>query len=52
MTANEFYSDFRNDPIYVELFEMALTLELVEDGDEIKLEDLKELLQDFDAGLD
>lgn len=33
------------------LFEMALTLELVEDGDEIKLEDLEELLQDFTAGL-
>lgn len=33
------------------LFEMALTLELVEDGDEIKLEDLKELLREFTAGL-
>jgi len=33
------------------LFEMALTLELVEDGDEIKLEDLEELLQEFTAGL-
>lgn len=32
---------------YAELFEMALSLEIVEDGDEIELEDLKELLNTF-----
>ena len=36
-------------PKFDELFEIALTLELVEDGDEIKLQDLEELLQDFTA---
>ena len=30
-----------------DLFERALTLELVEDGDEISLEDLEDLLRDF-----
>ena len=30
-----------------DLFERALTLELVEDGDEISLEDLEDLLHEF-----
>ena len=29
-----------------ELFEIALTLEILEDGDEIEFEDLKELLEE------
>ena len=33
-----------------DLFERALTLELVEDGDEIALEDLEALLKDFSEG--
>ena len=33
-----------------ELFLRALTLELVEDGDEITLEDLEDLLRDFSEG--
>ena len=33
-----------------ELFERALTLELIEDGDEITLEDLEALLKDFSEG--
>lgn len=33
-----------------DLFERALTLELVEDGDEINLEDLEALLKDFSEG--
>ena len=32
---------------YAELFEMALSLEIVDDGDEIELEDLQELLSSF-----
>ena len=32
---------------HAELFEMALSLEIVEDGDEIELEDLQELLSSF-----
>ena len=32
---------------YEELFEMALSLEIVDDGDEIELEDLQELLSSF-----
>ena len=32
---------------HAELFEMALSLEIVEDGDEIDLEDLQELLSSF-----
>ena len=35
---------------FEDLFERALTLELVEDGDEITLEDLEELLRDFSEG--
>ena len=50
MNANDFYSNPYNDPCYVELFERALTLELVEDGDEITLEDLEDLLEDFSNG--
>ena len=37
-------------PDYEELFLRALTLELVEDGDEITLEDLEDLLRDFSEG--
>ena len=33
-----------------ELFERALDLELVEEGDEITLEDLEDLLRDFSEG--
>ena len=32
---------------HAELFEMALSLEIVKDGDEIDLEDLQELLSSF-----
>jgi hypothetical protein len=32
---------------HAELFEMALSLEIVDDGDEIGLEDLQELLSAF-----
>ena len=32
---------------HAELFEMALSLEIVNDGDEIDLEDLQELLSAF-----
>ena len=32
---------------HAELFEMALSLEIVDDGDEIELEDLQELLIAF-----
>lgn len=32
---------------HAELFEMALSLEIVDDGDEIDLEDLQELLSSF-----
>jgi hypothetical protein len=32
---------------HAELFEMALSLEIVDDGDEIELEDLQELLSAF-----
>ena len=32
---------------HAELFEMALSLEIVNDGDEIDLEDLQELLSSF-----
>jgi hypothetical protein len=32
---------------HAELFEMALSLEIVDDGDEIELEDLQELLSSF-----
>ena len=34
-----------------ELFEMALSLEIVDDGDEIELEDLQELLSSFAGDL-
>lgn len=36
--------------LFEDLFERALTLELVEDGDEITLEDLQQLLTDFSEG--
>ena len=36
---------------YDELFEMALSLEIVDDGDEIDLEDLQELLSSFSGDL-
>jgi hypothetical protein len=32
---------------HAELFEMALSLEIVEDGDEIELEELQELLSSY-----
>ena len=32
---------------HAELFEMALSLEIIDDGDEIDLEDLQELLSSF-----
>ena len=37
-------------PDFDELFERALTLELVEDGDDITLEDLQQLLVEFSEG--
>ena len=40
------------NPRFDELFEMALTLEIVEDGDEINIEDLEELLNNFGCALD
>lgn len=43
----QFHPDRAN---FDELFERALTLELVEDGDEITLEDLQDLLRDFSEG--
>ena len=36
---------------HAELFEMALSLEIVDDGDEIDLEDLQELLSSFSGDL-
>ena len=52
MNANDFYRNPYNDPCYVELFERALDLELVEedDRDNIALEDLEDLLEEFSEG--
>jgi len=44
----QFQSDVRAK--FEDLFLRALTLELVEDGDEITLEDLEDLLRDFSEG--
>ena len=43
----QFHPDRAN---FDDLFLRALTLELVEDGDEITLEDLEALLKDFSEG--
>ena len=52
MNVNDFYRNPYNDPCYVELFERALDLELVEedDRDSITLGDLEDLLEDFSNG--
>ena len=52
MNANDFYRNPYNDPCYVELFERALDLELVEedDRDNITLEDVEALLSDLFSG--
>ena len=42
--------NFHDAVLHEELFLRALTLELVEDGDEISLEDLEDLLSDFSNG--
>lgn len=39
--------NFHDKVLHEEMFLRALTLELVEDGDEISLEDLTDLLVDF-----
>ena len=36
---------------HAELFEMALSLEIVDDGDELDIEDLQDLLSDFAGNL-
>ena len=47
LTQSQLQAAAKEQAKFNELFLAALTLELVEDGDEIDLEDLEELLQGF-----
>lgn len=47
LTAQQLFAAQKEQARFNELFLQALTLELVEDGEDIELEDLEELLQGF-----